>query len=153
MGAVSQGCYIPCMAQLKTRPNDESVEAFLESVDDETKRRDCLTLLSLMQEETGHEPKMWGGSIVGFGSYHYKYASGREGDWFLTGFSPRKQALSLYIMAGFSRYEDFLERLGKHKTGKSCLYVKTLDDVDLDVLRELVRESARHVAETHSASA
>ena len=87
-------------------------------------------MLEMMQELTGEKPEMWGPSIVGFGSYHYKYASGREGDWFLTGFSPRKQSLTLYIMSGFSRYEELMEKLGKYKTGKSCLYIKKLEDVD-----------------------
>lgn len=137
------------MAELKTAVNEASVTDFLNAVEDETRRRDSLALLDILREETGHEPKMWGDSIVGFGSYHYKYASGREGDWFLTGFSPRKQALSVYIMAGFRRYDDLLRRLGKHKTGKSCLYIKSLDDVDLEVLRELIRESAQHVAATY----
>jgi len=103
-----------------------------------------------MREVTGCEPKMWGPSIVGFGRYHYKYESGREGDWPLTGFSPRKQALTVYIMAGFRRYEELLDRLGKHKTGKSCLYLKRLEDVDLEVLRELVHESVEQVAERYA---
>ncbi len=93
---------------------------------------------------------MWGPSIVGFGTYHYKYASGREGDWFLTGFSPRKQNLTLYIMAGFKRYDELLNKLGKYKTGKSCLYIRNLDDVDVDVLRELVKQSVEHVARSHA---
>lgn len=133
------------MADVKTKVNDASVEAFLNGVEDEKKRRDSFAVLQLMQEVTGEEPKMWGPSIVGFGSYHYKYASGREGDWMLTGFSPRKQALTLYIMAGFKRYEELMARLGKYKTGKSCLYVKKLEDVDLPTLRELVRGSVEHM--------
>lgn len=107
---------------------------------------DCAKLVEIMGRATGAEPRMWGPSIVGFGSYHYKYDSGREGDWFLTGFSPRKQALTLYIMAGFERYDDLMRRLGRHSTGKSCLYVRRLDDVDLDVLTELVQASVDHVA-------
>lgn len=98
-----------------------------------------------MQEVTGAEPRLWGSSIVGFGDYHYKYESGREGDWFVTGFSPRKQNLTLYIMAGFDNYDQLLSRLGKYKTGKSCLYINKLDDVDLDVLKELVAQSAAHM--------
>lgn len=137
------------MAELKTKPNDQSVEAFLNGIEDKKRRADCLALLALMKEATQEEPKMWGDSIVGFGSYHYKYASGREGDWFLTGFSPRKQNLTLYIMAGFSRYDELMQGLGKYTTGKACLYVKKLEDVDLGTLRELVKESARHVAETN----
>jgi hypothetical protein len=98
---------------------------------------------------TGEQPQMWGTSIVGFGSYHYKYKTGRQGDWFLTGFSPRKQALTLYIMSGFDGYDDLMSRLGKFTTGVACLYVKKLDDIDLGVLRELVRKSAAHVAGTN----
>ena len=98
-----------------------------------------------MRRVTGDEPAMWGPSIVGFGSYHYKYASGREGDWMKVGFSPRKQQLTLYIMSGFSRFDELMGRLGKHSTGKSCLYIKRLEDVDLGVLEELVRESVAHL--------
>jgi len=133
------------MSNLKTALNDGSVEDFLNSVEDEKKREDSNNILNLMQDITGEEPKMWGDSIVGFGSYHYKYASGREGDWFQTGFSPRKQNMTLYIMAGFDRYEELLAKLGKYKTGKSCLYVKKLEDVDQDVLRELVTQSVAYV--------
>ena len=106
------------MADVKTKRNDASVTDFLNAVDDDQKRQDCLELVDLMRDVTGEEPKMWGGSIVGFGSYHYRYDSGREGDWPLVGFSPRKQALTLYIMAGFSRYDELMSRLGKYKTGK-----------------------------------
>lgn len=129
------------MAELKTKVNDASVEAFLSAVPDEKKRADAFRVLAIMREETGEEPQMWGDSIVGFGTYHYKYASGREGDWPLTGFSPRKASLTLYITPGFDRYEDLLARLGKFTTGKSCLYVKRLSDVDEATLRELVRQS------------
>ncbi|MGD2115652.1 MAG: DUF1801 domain-containing protein [Acidobacteriota bacterium] len=134
------------MAEPKTRPTDASVREFLDGVEDETKRRDSETLLEIMGRITGEEPTMWGGSIIGFGSYHYRYASGREGDWFLTGFSPRKQSFSLYIMSGFRGYDELLDRLGKHKTGKSCLYVKRLEDVDLAVLEELIERSVERVA-------
>jgi hypothetical protein len=118
-------------------------------VADEKKRRDCFTILELMQQVTGTEPEMWGSTIVGFGRYHYKYASGREGDWFLTGFSPRKQNLTLYIMAGFTEYEALLSKLGKHSTGKSCLYIKKIEDIDLEALRELVRQSVEHVVRSN----
>jgi hypothetical protein len=138
------------MAELKTKRNDQSVEEFLSGVADEKRRRDCFTVMELMKEATGAEPVMWGGSIVGFGSYHYRYESGREGDWFLTGFSPRKQSLTLYVMAGFERYGALLKRLGKYKTGKSCLYVNRLDDVDLTTLRELIEQSVEHVARTYA---
>lgn len=134
------------MAELKTKPNDGDVAAFLNAVADNQKRADCFTLLEMMREITGEAPKMWGGSIVGFGSFHYKYESGREGDWFVAGFSPRKQNLTLYIMAGFDRYEELLQKLGKHKTGKSCLYLKKLADVDETVLRELIGGSVAHVS-------
>jgi hypothetical protein len=102
-----------------------------------------------MQEVTGSEPVMWGPSIVGFGSYHYTYASGREGDWMLSAFSPRKRNLTLYIMAGFERYDEIMKRLGKFKTGSSCLYINKLDDIDRDVLRELVTESVAHMRASH----
>ncbi len=133
------------MAENKTRMTDSSVEEFLQSVSDEQKRRDSKTLVKLMREVTGEPPKMWGTSMVGFGSYHYKYDSGREGDYFLTGFAPRKQALTLYIMSGFTGHDELMEKLGKHSTGKSCLYVKTLADVDQGVLRKLVERSVAHV--------
>ncbi|MBN2433579.1 MAG: DUF1801 domain-containing protein [Acidobacteria bacterium] len=137
------------MAELKTRPTDASVTDFLNTVEDDQKRQDCLVLLGMMGQITGARPKMWGGSIVGFGNYHYIYESGREGDWFLTGFSPRKQNLSVYIMAGFDRYDELMARLGKHKTGKSCLYINKLADVDLAVLEELVRRSVDHLSRTY----
>jgi hypothetical protein len=133
------------MAELKTQPNDASVEEFLGGVADEQKREDCLTLVELMRQATNADPRMWGDSIVGFGTYQYKYASGREGDWMQVGFSPRKQNLTLYIMAGFSRYEELLKTLGKHSTGKSCLYIKRLDDIDMPTLRTLVQESVDQV--------
>ena len=129
--------------ELKTQVNDASVEGFLNSVTDEQKRADCFEILRLMEQVTKEEPKMWGSSIVGFGSYHYKGASGREGDWLLTGFSPRKQNLTLYIMGGFDLHKDLLEKLGKHKTSVGCLYIKKLEDVDKEVLKELVAESVK----------
>ena len=131
------------MAELKTNVNDQSVTAFLDGVADERRRQDCYTILEMMKMATRAEPKMWGDSIVGFGSYHYTYASGRGGDWLLTGFSPRKQNLTLYIMSGFSGFEELLNRLGKHKTGKGCLYIKKLADVDLAVLQELIDQSVK----------
>ena len=140
------------MAENKTTPNDQDVEQFLNSVDDERKRKDSFTILELMKQVTGLEPRMWGSSIVGFGSYHYTYESGREGDMILAGFSPRKQNLTLYNMSGFERYDDLLKKLGKHTTGKGCLYIKRLDDVDLPTLKSLIEESFKHVkqlAKTH----
>ncbi len=136
------------MAELKTKPTGQSVEAFLQEVSDEQKRQDCFIVLELMRRITGEEPKMWGSSMVGFGRYHYKYSSGQEGDYFLTGFSPRKQNLTLYIMAGFEQYEPLLQKLGKHTTGKSCLYIKRLKDVDLPTLEELIRQSIHSMKQT-----
>ena len=133
------------MAELKTKPNDASVEDFLKSVQDEKKRKDGFAFLKLMKEITKTSPKMWGPSIVGFGNYHYKYESGREGDMFLVGFSPRKQSLTIYIMPGFDRYEELMSKLGKYKTGKACLYIKKLEDVDVATLRELVRQSVDYL--------
>ena len=133
------------MAELKTKKNDLNVDKFLNSVTDPKRRTDCFDVLSLMKEVTGEEPCMWGNSIVGFGDYHYKYKSGREGDWFLIGFSPRKQYLTLYIMAGFDHYEDLLTKLGKYKTGKSCLYLKRLSDVNSEILKTLASESVKFV--------
>jgi hypothetical protein len=129
------------MAELKTKVNDASVEAFLNSVADEKKRADAFRILQIMHEETGEPPKMWGNSMVGFGTYHYEYATGRTGDWPEIAFSPRKANLTLYLMPGFGRYDELLGRLGKFTTGKSCLYIKRLSDVDETVLREMVRDS------------
>ncbi len=129
------------MSEPKTTRNDANVEKFIDAVENPQRRADALQMLELMREVTGEPAQMWGSSIVGFGSYHYRYASGREGDWPLTGFSPRKQNLTVYIMPGFADYPKQLARLGKHKTGKSCLYLNKLADVDLDVLSELVRAS------------
>ncbi len=138
------------MAELKTKPNDEDVQAFLNSVENEKKRQDSFAILELMRDVTGEEPQMWGSSIIGYGSYHYKYASGREADWMLVGFAPRKQALTLYIMSGFDEYDALMSNLGKYKTGKSCLYIKKLEDVDLDTLRELISQSVKHMIETNA---
>ena len=123
----------------KTVETNESVSDFLDSVEDIRKRSDSTELVAMMSEISGCDPKMWGTSIVGFGTYHYKYASGREGDLMKIGFSPRKQSLTLYIIPGFDRYDAILNELGKYKTGKSCLYIKNLDDVDRVKLRDLVK--------------
>ncbi len=123
------------MAELKTKASDASVSAFLQSVDGEQKHRDARDILALMKEVTGKRPRMWGTSIVGFGSYHYKYQSGREGDWLVMGFSPRKKNMAVYIMLEFSHYSSLMNKLGKYKTGKSCLYLRRLGDVDQKVLR------------------
>jgi Domain of unknown function (DU1801) len=127
------------MAELKTQVTKASVEKFLEGIKDERKRRDCYQLLKIMRKATKAEPKLWGTSIIGFGDYHYVYKSGREGDWFRTGFSPRAQNLTLYMMGGFDR--EVLKRLGKYKIGKGCLYINKLEDVDLKILQELIKTS------------
>ncbi len=129
------------MSELKTKQNKASVSAFLQSIEDPQKRKDAKAVAKMMREATGAKAKMWGTNIVGYGNYHYKYASGREGDWFLSGFSPRKQALTLYIMSGFQGQDALLKKLGKFKTGKACLYIKKLEDVDLAVLRKLIDKS------------
>ncbi len=137
------------VAELKTKVNKGSVDKFIKSITDERVQKDSFKLIEVMQQATRSEPKMWGASIIGFGSYHYKYASGREGDWFLTGFSPRKQNLTLYIMSGFDEYDVLLKKLGKHTTGKSCLYIKRLADVDMKALRELVTKSVKSMQRTN----
>ena len=133
------------MATMKTIKNQDSVSAFIENVEDERKREDCRKLIKIMCQITGSQAAMWGSSIVGFGSYHYRYASGREGDFFLTGFSPRKQNLTVYVMPGFSQYDSLMQKLGKHKVGKSCLYMKKLEDVDIRVLTRLIDESVQEM--------
>jgi len=133
------------MAELKTKENRASVKKFLVGIDDDRRRKDCLAVLEIMRKVTGAEPRMWGSSIVGFGAYHYEYDSGREGEWFLTGFSPRKQNLTLYVMSGFSQYAALLDKLGKFKTGKACLYVNKLEDVDVRVLKRLIERSVAHM--------
>ena len=137
------------MSGNKTQPTNASVDAFLASVAEAQMQADCRAVAAMMAEVTGAEPKMRGASIVGFGSYHYRYASGREGDFMLAGFAPRKRALTLYIMAGFAEYGGLLARLGKHTTGKSCLYVKRLADVDQDVLREITARSVAAIRQRH----
>ena len=130
--------------EVKTKVNEASVEGFLNSVADEQARKDSFEILKMMKQVTKEEPKMWGASIVGFGSYHYIGKSGREGDWMLTGFSPRKGNLTLYLMSGFDSEKKLLEKLGKYKTSAgSCLYIKKLDDVDKKVLKELVNASVK----------
>jgi hypothetical protein len=129
------------MAELKTKMTQASVDEFLQKIQDERKRQDCYQILKMMQKATKAEPKMWGPSIVGFGEYHYVYASGREGDWFVAGFSPRAQNLTLYMMGGFD--QGLLKKLGKYKTGKGCLYIKKLEDVDEKILRELIEKSVQ----------
>ena len=134
------------MAELKTQPTKESVSGFLKKIEDKTRREDCFTVLKLMKDVTGEEPEMWGSSIVGFGRYRYQYQSGTKGEWMITGFSPRKNDLTLYIMHGFEPVSELMSRLGKHKTGKSCLYIKKLADIDLAVLRKIVEKSVKGMA-------
>lgn len=129
------------MSDLKTKENDASVEAFLNGVEHDVRRADAFTLLEIMTPLTGEPAKMWGKSIVGFGRYHYKYKSGREGDWMLTGFSPRKASMSVYIMSGFKEEQDQLSKLGKHKHSVSCLYINKLPDIDQVILEELISRS------------
>jgi len=133
------------MAELKTRPTARSVSDFLRGLKDERRRKDSRALVALMKRATGARPRMWGPSIVGFGSYHYKYASGREGDWFLAGFSPRKASLVLYVMSGFEGAQPLLKKLGPHRKGASCLYLKGLDAVDRGALERLVKRSVAEV--------
>ena len=139
------------MAEPKTQENDASVQDFLNGIAHKRRREDGLVVHEIMQRVTGTKPRMWGASIVGYGRYHYKYESGREGAWFLTGFSPRKQALTVYIMPGFREYEDLMAALGKHKTGKSCLYINRLDDIDLAVLEQLIRLSVARMKRKYGA--
>jgi hypothetical protein len=127
--------------ELKTQKNDDSVDKFLGGIEDSQRQKDAQIIVQMMKEASGERPVMWGKNIIGFGSYDYRYASGREGEWMRIGFSPRNQALTLYIMDGFSEYHELLNRLGKHKTGKACLYIKKLEDVDMGVLRELINKS------------
>jgi len=133
------------MAELKTKCNEASVTDWLAAIPDPARRKDCETVIRLMKQATRAEPRMWGASIVGFGSYHYKYDSGHEGDWCLTGFASRKAELTLYIMSGFAEYEGLLVKLGRHRKGKSCLYIKRMSDIDTGVLEELVTVSVRHM--------
>ena len=129
------------MAELKTKQTDASVEKFLNGVADEQRRKDCFRVLEIMKAATRAESAMWGTSIVGFGRYNYKYESGTKGEWFLMGFAPRKHDLTLYLMSGAYRYPDLLKKLGKHKIGKACLYIKNLDDVHLPALKQLIKQS------------
>lgn len=133
------------MSENKTVKNNASVEDFLNAVEHATRKKDAFTLLEMMKKITGEQAAMWGDSIVGFGEYHYKYDSGREGDFLMIGFSPRKTSTTLYIMNGFDRYDELLGQLGKHKTGRSCLYITNLKNVDLDVLQTLIKESYNYM--------
>jgi hypothetical protein len=138
------------MAENKTVPNDNDVVAFLNAVESEKKREEAFVIKKMMEDISGEKATMWGPSIVGFGSLHYRYETGREGDMPLIGFSPRKQAMTLYIKADYENYDKLLSKLGKHTTGKSCLYIKKLADVDMDVLRELITQSTKHLRDNNS---
>lgn len=129
------------MSSPKTIPNNNDVDAFINAVTPEWKQEDTRKIVQLMSEITGKPPVMWGNSIIGFGTYHYKYASGREGDWFLSGLSPRKQNMTVYIVGGFESQESLLQKLGKHKKSVGCLYFKKLSDIDIHVLEELIKAS------------
>ena len=137
------------MAELKTQPTSKSARAFVKSVADTDRRADCRTLLAFMSKLTGKKATMWGDKIIGFGRYHYRYKSGHSGSWFVTGFSPRKRDLTIYIMLGFDRYPELMSKLGRFRTGKSCLYLRSLDDVDLDVLESLIAASVADLAEIY----
>jgi Domain of unknown function (DU1801) len=136
------------MAELKTKPGGD-VLAFLETIQEEDKKKDCITLLKLMKQLTKEEAILWGGRIVGFGTYEYKGKSGRGGTWFITGFSANKQTLTVYIIAGFEKYTALMKQLGKHKTGVSCLYLNKLSDVDDKVLKELISSSYQYMKEKY----
>jgi hypothetical protein len=140
------------MAELKTKPTGESVKAFLDGIPDKSRRADCYTVLGMMKRVTGVEPRMWGTGLVACGDYHYKYASGREGDWFLVGFASRKSALTLYITSGVERFPKLMANLGKYKAAKSCLHIKTLGDVNLSVLEDLLKKSVDHTKATYKSS-
>lgn len=142
------------VAEVKTKKNSASVTAFLSAVQDEQKRKDSLALLKIFKEVTGEKPTMWGTSIVGFGTYHYKSErTNREGDWMLTGFSPRKQNLTIYIMSGFSQSQALLKKIGKHKiSGGSCLYVNRLADLDIALLKKLIKTSVEYMRKKHGAT-
>ncbi len=130
--------------ELKTKATKSSVEKFLDSIESEQKRDDAYAILDMMQKATKEEPKMWGPSIIGFGTYHYKYDSGHEGDMCRIGFSPRKAALTLYILMGFEGYDELMAKLGKYKTSKACLYIKKLEDIDVKVLKKLITLSVKY---------
>lgn len=138
------------MASNKTQITDMSVEDFLQSITSESIRKDCYELCAIMQDITKEKPVMWGNSMVGFGQYSYKYKTGREGSWFLVGFSPRKKNITLYLMSGFEQFSDILSQLGKFTTGSSCLYIQSLSDINKDILTELLAQSILQTKSTHS---
>jgi hypothetical protein len=133
------------VAENKTKATGASVTAFINSIDDRQKRADVRKVAAMMRKATGKRARMWGPSIVGYGTYHYKYESGREGDFLITGFSPRKQALTVYVIPGFSHFDTLMKKLGKYKTGRSCLYIKHLSDIDEKILEQLINRSVKHM--------
>ena len=133
------------MAELKTKKTSASVTTYLNAISDKRKRADCKAIAKMMRDATGNRAAMWGGSIVGYGSYDYKYASGHEGSWAICGFSPRAKNITVYIMPGFSKFEKLMKKLGNYKTGKSCLYIKKLEDVDQKVLKDLITGSVKEM--------
>lgn len=133
------------MAENKTKPSRQSVAEFIKAIEDPDRRRDVRKVSAMMRKATGSRARMWGSNIVGFGEYHYKYESGREGDFMITGFSPRKQALTLYVMPGFKKFEPLMKKLGKHRTGKSCLYINRLSDIDETVLEQIIVGSVKQM--------
>lgn len=138
------------MAENKTVPTELSVQDYLEAIEHPQRKADCIAICDLMKKLTGRKPRMWGKTIVGFGSYHYKYESGREGNMLATGFSNRKQAITLYIMGGFKRHEELLSKIGPYKNGKSCFYIKRLSDMDIDMLSALILESLKAVEKKYT---
>jgi len=138
------------MAELKTHRTDTSVDAIIDGIDDDARRQDCRVLLDLMRKATGEDPEVWSSGVVGFGTYHYKSSSGQEGDWFPVGFASRKAAITVYLGVGLGEVEELLAKLGKHKTGKGCIYIKRLADVDMAVLEELVADSYARMKRTYS---
>ncbi|WP_179414440.1 DUF1801 domain-containing protein [Mucilaginibacter sp. E4BP6] len=137
------------MTEVKTKPTEISADSFIATIEDDKVRADCYTIINLMENITGEKPKMWGPAIIGFGKYTYKYESGRSGEICITGFSPREANITLYVLAGFPGQEELLQKLGKHKSGKGCLYIKKLDDVKVDVLEILIKESFKFLKEKH----
>ena len=137
------------MAANKTQPTKQSPTNFIRRITDPRKRKDCQAIATMMRKIVGKNGKMWGSSIVGYGDYHYVYESGREGDLFLAGFSPRAQNLTIYVMPGFERYKSIMKKLGKHSTGKACLYIKRLEDVDQAVLEQLIEKSVAYMKEKY----
>jgi len=137
------------MSEIKTRLNDKDLDEFLNSIENRKRSEDTNKIIDIMKKVTSHEPKMWGDSIIGFDTYHYKYKTGREGDWLAIGVAPRKQNISLYLMNGFNEYEDLLSKLGKHKVGKACLYINKIEDINIKILEELIAKSYKSVKEMY----